>query len=273
MPQHFDKSDGGSCAVDTLKPLGVFDTGSEALAEPRCESTDRERRIDPRVAFAVLLILNVQAGLSQSLAFEFASVALGIACMAYCGRFASILRWLGAYLFFLALGYALVVTGSTALASFAAVFLVYRHVFPIFMFASNMIATTRVGELACAMQSLRFSSKMTVALCVAMRFFPTVGREFAAVKDAMRTRGISLSPLSVVRHPIKTIERFMVPVVGRVGIVADELGNAVVVRGVETQRKRTSYYRLKITAVDAAVVLVAVLTLTASLMAKTGLIA
>lgn len=46
----------------------------------------------------------------------------------------------------------------------------------------------------------------------------------------------------------------MVPVIARLGTVADELGNAVVVRGMETDRVRSSYYSLKLGAFDGAVV-------------------
>ena len=46
------------------------------------------------------------------------------------------------------------------------------------------------------------------------------------------------------RHPAKTAEHFLVPVIARLGQIADELGNAVVVRGVGASAHRTSYYRL-----------------------------
>ena len=222
------------------------------------------------MSFLVLAILNVQLGLSAPIWVEFAVFALCAACTLYCGRAASLVRWSIVYALFLAAGFGLAAYGGHTAASFAAMFLIYRRVLPLGMFAMNMMATTRTGELACAFQALRFSSRFTVALCVAFRFFPTMAREFVAVKDAMRTRGIALSPASIVRHPVKTMERMLVPVMGRLGIVSDELGNAVVVRGADTDGVRTSYYRLAIGPIDVAVFCGAAVLLAASIAMKVG---
>ena len=240
---------------------------SECIAQARAKANPREdrtcfaskgllgvRRLDPRVSFFVLVLMNVQMACSSSLWLELASVALCAACYAYCGRLASFCRWGAFYAAFALVGYAFLVSDNTLLSPFAASLLVYRHVLPLFMFAANMIATTRAGELACALQQLHLPSRLIVALVVALRFFPTIGREFKAVSEAMKTRGIGLSVFSVARHPIQTMERLLVPVIARLGTVADELGNAVVVRGMETDRVRSSYYSLKLGAFDGAVV-------------------
>lgn len=229
--------------------------------------------MDPRISFAVLLLMNVQLCLSAPLAVEFATVALSVACMLYYRRFASAARWLVAYFLFLGVGFGLASINSTAAAPFASMFIMYRRVIPIFMFAVTMVATTTTGALACALQSLHLPAKMIVALCVALRFFPTMAREFRAVRDAMRTRGRKLTPFSVVAHPALTIERFMVPVMARLGTIADELGNAVVVRGVEGAQRRTSYYELRVGAVDVVIALAALGLLAAAVWLKLGLIA
>lgn len=233
---------------------------------------ERQKRLDPRSSFIVLLLMNIQMGVSTSIGAEVASVFLCACCFVYCGRVASLIKWLAFYLAFAVISFCLMLSESTLLSPFAATFMVYRHAFPLFMFASNMIATTRVGELACALQKLRLSSKLTVALCVALRFFPTIWREFKVVSDAMKIRGIGLSLASVVRHPVETMEHLLVPVIGRLGTVADELGNAVVVRGVETERKRTSYYRLRLNVFDILVVLGAVAVLCLAILGKIGML-
>lgn len=58
----------------------------------------------------------------------------------------------------------------------------------------------------------------------------------------------------------------MVPYLHRVSIVADELGDAVMARGVETTRRRGSYHELRIGALD-VVVLAAALVLVAAAVA------
>ena len=237
-----------------------------------CAAVRSQRRIDPRVSLVALVCINVQLGITTALWVEGVAAVVALACMLYCRRYRSAAGWLAVYAAFACIGFGSAALDNTFIAPFAAMFLVYRHVLPAFMFASNMIATTKLGELACALQSLRLSSKMIVAICVALRFFPTIGREFKAVREAMKTRGISLSLTTIVLHPLQTIERFMVPVMGRLGTVADELGNAVVVRGVETTRRRTSYYQLSLSAVDAAVLIASCALPLLALLVRTGVI-
>ena len=149
--------------------------------------------------------------LTQSLFAEMGVLALTVVVMAYCRRFFAIVRWLAFYALFAVTAQLFVASGNTLLSPFAASLLMYRHVLPAFMFAFNMIATTRLGELACALQAMHVPVNVSVAVCVAFRFLPTMGREFSAVADAMKTRGIALTPRSVVRHPAKTAEHFLVP--------------------------------------------------------------
>ncbi|MZK37246.1 energy-coupling factor transporter transmembrane protein EcfT, partial [Eggerthella sp. BIOML-A5] len=136
-------------------------------------------------------------------------------------------------------------------ASFAAMIVVFRRVFCVGMFASNMIATTRVGEMASALQRAHVPRGGVVALCVALRFFPTMGKEFSSVAEAMKVRGMALSPATVLRHPALTAENLMVPVMSRLAIVADELSNAAIVRGIDSAAARTSYYELRFGPADA----------------------
>ncbi len=210
------------------------------------------RGIDPRVSIIVLVAINMQMVLGRGMLSELAALALAVSAMAYCRRFSSIARWVAWYAVFAVVAWALVMTRDIAFSPVAASVSMYRRILPAFMFGSNMIATTRLGELGCALQALRVPGNAAVALCVAFRFLPTMGCEFRAVHEAMKVRGMALSPKTLACHPVRTAERYLVPVVARVGMVADELGNAVVVRGMGSSARRTSYYRLGMGPTDAA---------------------
>ena len=62
------------------------------------------------------------------------------------------------------------------------------------------------------------------------------------------------------------------PVIARLGQVADELGNAVVVRGVGASARRTSYYRLRICAVDVACLIAAMALLAFAVCLRAGVL-
>ena len=110
------------------------------------------RRLDPRVSVAILVLLNAIAFSPNTMGAHFAMVGLCAVVCVWCGRAASAARWCAVYVAVTAVGYLSLLAPSSAAASFAVILVVVRCVFCIGMFASNMIATTRVGELACALQ-------------------------------------------------------------------------------------------------------------------------
>lgn len=208
------------------------------------------RRLDPRVSVLILILLNATAFAPTLLAAEFLMVALAALVVVWCGRPGSAARWCVAYALITAAGYLFLIFPNAITASFATMLVMVRRVFIVGMFASNMIATTRAGELACALQRVRLPRHAIVALCVALRFFPTMAGEFRAVHEAMRVRGMALTPVYVLRHPVRVMENMLVPVMSRLSIVADELSNAALVRGMDSSCVRTSYYDLRLRPAD-----------------------
>lgn len=208
------------------------------------------KRLDPRISLFILVLLNATAFMPTNMAIEGCAVLLCAAVMWWSNRRAAMLRWLAAYAVLFAGSMVLALYPGDATASFAAMVVTFRRVFCVGMFASNMIATTRVGEMAAALQRLCVPRGMVCALCVALRFFPTMRREFVSVAEAMRVRGFAITPASVLRHPATMVENLMVPVMSRLAIVADELSNAAIVRGIDSAKRRTSYYELRLKGVD-----------------------
>lgn len=213
------------------------------------DGTRPRRRIDPRVALAALALLNVAVFVSTSAVFEVTLVALDALFMVWCRRGRLALAWLGVYGVLLAVSTACVLAGPFFMPV-GACLIMLRRLFPTALFAAAIISTTYLGEIAYALQSWGLSGRMTVAVCVGLRFFPTVAREAKAVREAMLTRGIRLTPRSIAAHPAMLLENFMVPYLHRISVVADELGDAVMARGVETTRRRTCYHPMKLTAAD-----------------------
>lgn len=242
--------------IPDFAPSATLWSAAGAPAAPACAAASARRagarrRLDPRTSLAVLLMLNLIAFAPTKPWTEVAAVALCAVTMIWRGRASAALRWLAAYAAVFGASMAVAAFPNEVTASFAAMIVVFRRVFCVGMFASNMIATTRVGEMASALQRAHVPRGGVVALCVALRFFPTMGKEFSSVAEAMKVRGMALSPATVLRHPALTAENLMVPVMSRLAIVADELSNAAIVRGIDSAVERTSYYELRFGPADA----------------------
>lgn len=243
----------------TLEPAGTpvsLQASSVAAAKASVRVSERAmtvppvHRVDPRVSLICILLISLSTFASASVAVELAAVGGCALAGIWCGRPSSALRWVAAWTVLFAFCWLLAHSGVVLMAVGAS-FAMVRRTLCAFMMAANMVGTTRTGELACGLQCLGLPKRVSAALCVMLRFAPTLGQEFGAVLDAMKVRGIALSPARVLRHPVQVIENLLVPVVGRVGIVADELANAAAVRGIDAPTRRTSYYEQRISVVDA----------------------
>lgn len=230
------------------------------------------RRLDPRVSIAILVLINATAFTPRLVIGQIMMVALCAAVAVWCGRAASAVKWCAAYAVVMAAGYAFLLFPNAAAASFARMIVMVRCVFCVGMFASTMIATTRVGELACALQRAHLPRHGIIAVCVALRFFPTMAGEFRAVIEALRVRGMAITPKTIVTQPVRVMENLLVPVMSRLSIVADELSNAAVVRGMDSSRPRTSYYDLRLRAADVVFLVLFAATAAALLLSKFGVI-
>lgn len=72
---------------------------------------------------------------------------------------------------------------------------------PVFM-AVYLVSQAPSGKLTAALRQLPLPSSVRLTVIVILRFVPTVASEFSDVLDAMKTRGLLLSPLQVVLHPL-----------------------------------------------------------------------
>lgn len=231
--------------VVKTRALGGSTAASAAFAGSSSATATAARRFDPRVSLACILLISFSTFSASSMAVEVAAVGGCALASIWCARPASALRWVGVWTALLVLSWLCVQSGAILLPIGVSLTML-RHALCPFMMAANMAATTRTGELACGLQRLGLPKRVSTALCVMLRFAPTLGQEFSAVRDAMKVRGIALTPARAVCHPVQVIENLLVPVVGRVGIVADELANAAAVRGIDAPERRTSYYELRL---------------------------
>ncbi len=209
-------------------------------------AVDGRRSLDPRIQMAILVMTNLLATTPTPIALDVAGVVSAAVIVAYGGRVGSAFKWL--------VGYALVClaqalclsSGDPLFGSVGAMLTLTRKMYVVAMLAVNMVATIRVGELACALQRMRVPRLVTIALSMVLRFFPTLAAESKAVANSMKLRGVRLSLGNMLRHPLKMIEYFAVPLILRISVVTDEISKAATVRGIDSSHERTSLYALKI---------------------------
>ncbi|MCR5061720.1 MAG: energy-coupling factor transporter transmembrane protein EcfT [Treponema sp.] len=114
------------------------------------------------------------------------------------------------------------------------------------MMGSFFVRTTTIPKVISAMQLMKLPDAIAVPLMVALRFFPTIREDYNNLKDSLRIKNISVSPVQFVIHPIRMIEYLFIPILMRSIRTSDELAASALLRGFEHINEQTVMFPLKI---------------------------
>ena len=133
--------------------------------------------------------------------------------------------------------------------------MLFSYGIPPFLALALLIKTTRISKLIAALSAMRLPVFVIIPIAVLLRFIPTVREEWSGIRKAMAFRGISLEPGAILRAPGKTVEYMLIPLLFSCISVMEELAAASLARGLDAERKRTSYEAVKMTLPDYIVML------------------
>jgi energy-coupling factor transporter transmembrane protein EcfT len=125
----------------------------------------------------------------------------------------------------------------------------YRRLLPTIMAAVFAMSGTKISEWLAALQKIHVPTFLLVPLAVLFRFFPTLIRDSKSIRQAMRFRGFAHG-WSYVRHPLQTVEYFLIPLLMSAENTATELSATALVRGLSAENPHTSVYPLRLKLAD-----------------------
>ena len=135
-------------------------------------------------------------------------------------------------------------------------FQIIGKVFPAGITGAVIIQTTRVNEFVAALTRWHVPRVLVTPFAVVFRYFPAMREQARNLRDAMAVRGLSPTPLSLLRHPLEVTTRLYVPMLVSATVIADEIADAALVRGIDNPAPRTCLVDLALGAVDVVVILV-----------------
>lgn len=121
------------------------------------------------------------------------------------------------------------------------------------------LAQEPTGALMASLQALRLPKAVGIGLAVLLRFFPTIGGEYHAIRNSQRFRGIGVGVFHTLTHLPSTVEYILIPLILRTTKVAEELSASMTVRGVRFSGETISYRPVCFAWRDAALCVVALL--------------
>jgi energy-coupling factor transport system permease protein len=208
-------------------------------------------RLDARTKLLVLVLINMMIVLSPDLVTEWLCMGFIAVLLLLMGCWRQCLRGLVIYAVMMGLFYLCALFPNPLTAIILMLLVCFRKLMPIVFFASGFIASTKVSDLICAMQRLHIPKVIIIPFAVTLRFFPTLREEFAYIRDAMRLRGIGLSPRNIITRPLTVLECILVPLMLRCASIAEELSAAATTRGIDSDRPRSSLSEPRLGLADA----------------------
>lgn len=122
---------------------------------------------------------------------------------------------------------------------FSMFFLLLVRIYPVYLLCGLLVYRAPMNELLTALSHWHIPQAVLIPLAVIYRYIPTTTREITYVNESLKMRGVNASIFSLVHHPIKTAERFLVPLLYRSERITEELSAASLCKGLTIHRQRT----------------------------------
>ena len=116
--------------------------------------------------------------------------------------------------------------------------------------ALNLLRTTEISEIIAAFHNMKIPYYINIPLAVILRFFPTVKQDVICIRQGIKTRGIDISILGILKHPFKIYEMMLIPILMRMLSTATELAASVETRGLGVSCNKTSYIEVHFSVID-----------------------
>lgn len=220
-----------------------------------------KRLLDPRTKLFLLVLAAVYISLQLSVQIEFFLILILVLPFFLAGLPMYGIAFLAVYAVqLLAFLYLMPLIDSTFLL-FIFSFLTngFRYLLPSIIIGTYAMKTTSVSVWIAAFKKIRLPNWLLIPLAVMARFFPTIREDYRNIRKAMAFRGIGTSFWDLIKHPLKTLEFILIPLLMNATQVSEDLTVSSLTKGLSLPGRHTTIVRLKMTAYDAVYLVLACL--------------
>lgn len=211
-----------------------------------------KRLLDPRTKLILLFLAAVYISLQLSVQVEFFLIIISVMPLFLAGLPMYGIVFLIVYVIqFLAFVFIMPLIDSTFLL-FILSFLTngFRILLPSIIIGTYAMKTTPVSEWIAAFKKIRLPNWLLIPLAVMARFFPTIREDYRNIRKAMAFRGIGTGFWDLIKHPIKTLEFILIPLLMNATQVSEDLTVSSLTKGLSLPGRHTTIVRLEMTVFD-----------------------
>lgn len=204
-------------------------------------------KLNPLTLVILNILFPVVIFLGKGVIYETICLLIAVAVLIIYKRYLQILKFVIGYLIFLSLAYLLSISNVILIADlFGTLVYIILRMIPVMMIAYILVKDIKSNELLSAFEQIHLPKKIMLSITVALRFFPTYKLEIKMIRESIKMRNINLS----IKQPLKFLEYWLVPVLMRINLIAEEMTATAMTKGVESPMRRTSFYNVKMRTVD-----------------------
>ncbi|WP_036376432.1 energy-coupling factor transporter transmembrane component T [Micromonospora sp. ATCC 39149] len=204
--------------------------------------TTRAPRLDPRTKILLVLLVSMVVTGPDGLRFVLPGLLLAAGLALWEGARRRALVLCVAVATMCVLGWLLPLWWPNPLTAIVSLTCTYLIRFTVAIgVGMHLVATTSPTELNAALRAARAPRAISVTMAVMLRFFPVVAAEAAAVRDALRLRGLT-GVGAFLCHPVLSLERFTVPMIASSLRAGEDLAASAILRGLGSHRRPTALH-------------------------------
>lgn len=188
---------------------------------------------DMRIKLIVLFLVNLIAMLATNQKIELLLIILISLYHLLTREYKRVFKGLGIYLFIQVLIFTSIKFPGLMAINMILI-MAAKKIYPIIYYAQNIL-NDYFGKLLYALDFFKLPKQILIMIAVVFRTIPALSLEIKNNKDAFRLRKIKYKISDFLNYSL-------VPLMKRAELVSDELSQVAVLRGMESQRKRTSIF-------------------------------
>ena len=204
-------------------------------------------KLNPLTLVILNILFPVVIFLGKGITYETICLLIAIVVLSIYKRYLQILKFIIWYISFSILAYLISISNIIWIADlFGTLVYIILRMTPVMMIAYILVKDIKSNELLSAFEQINLPKKIMLSITVALRFFPTYKLEIRMIRESLKMRNINLK----ITEPLKFLEYWLVPVLMRMNLIAEEMTATAMTKGVESPMRRTSFYNVRMRIID-----------------------
>ena len=204
-------------------------------------------KLNPLTLVILNILFPVVIFLGKGIIYETICLLIAIVVLSIYKRYLQILKFIIWYISFSILAYLISISNIIWIADlFGTLVYIILRMTPVMMIAYILVKDIKSNELLSAFEQIYLPKKIMLSITVALRFFPTYKLEIRMIRESLKMRNINLK----ITESLKFLEYWLVPVLMRMNLIAEEMTATAMTKGVESPMRRTSFYNVRMRIID-----------------------